>query len=339
MKYDKLSGHYQSLCELEDEIIRGYEESVALEKNISKNELIKVCDKHLNKIQPILDENDSFRLHLWYYFLALRRESILNNYNAIIRFSNRAISYFSGKGFISDQFIGAFYYNQLNALIKIRNFQDAKALASKCINIFEEGSVRWYNAYDYYFIFSLYSRNYRKAIQIREKVVNSKEFKNQYINRQETWHLFDAFLFYLSKSKKINISNNSTLSTFRVKKFLNEVPVFSMDKSGRNIPILIIQILIQIQQKKHDQLTDKIEAIEKYTTRYLRKDNNYRSNCFIKMLMQIPKQQFHPVAVKRHTKTLYSKLKAMPLEKANQPFEIEIIPYEDLWEMALESIG
>lgn len=338
-QYDKESDHYGKLCNLEDDIIKGYEESVVLEKLVTKNELVEICNKYLNKIEPFLESKDSFRLHLWYYFLALRRDNILNNYEDIITNSLKAINYFSKKGFISDQFIGAFYYNQLNASIKIRKFDDAKSLVSKCVQIFEEGSVRWYNAHDYFFIFSLYSRNYRKSIQIREKVVNSKSFKNQYLNRQETWHLFDAFLFYLTKARKINISNTSSLANFRVKKFLNEVPIFSMEKSGRNIPILIIQILIQIQQKKYDQLTDKIEAIEKYATRYLRKDNNYRSNCFIKMLLQIPKQHFHPVAVRRHTKSLLSKLKSMPLEKANQPFEIEIIPYEDLWEMALESIS
>ena len=112
-----------------------------------------------------------------------------------------------------------------------------------------------------------------------------------------------------------------------------------MDKSGQNIPVLIIQILIQIQQKKYDQLTDKIEAVEKYTTRYLRKDNNYRSNCFIKMLLQIPKQNFERARVEKHTKILLEKLRSMPLERAKQAFEIEIIPYEDLWEMALESIA
>lgn len=339
LKYDSLSKHYSLLSTIEDEIIRGYEESIASIKILSRDQLVALCDNHLKSIEPYLEKHDSYKLHLWYYFLALRKANIKNDYEEIIKHSNNAIKFFSTKAFISDQFVGAFYYNQLDALIKTRALLRARNLVAKCIAIFEEGSVRWYNTYDYYFIFSMYSRNYKKSFHIRETVVNSNSFKNQYLNRQETWHLYDAYLFYLSKCKKLTINGSSTLSLFRVKKFLNEVPVFSMDKSGRNIPILIIQIMIQIHQKKYDQLSDKIEAIEKYTTRYLRKDNNYRSNCFIRMLLQVPKQQFHRVAIERHTKSLLAKLKAMPLDKAKQPFEIEIIPYEDLWEMALESIG
>jgi hypothetical protein len=56
------------------------------------------------------------------------------------------------------------------------------------------------------------------------------------------------------------------------------------------------------------------------------------------MLLQIPKQNFDRTAVEKNTSKLLDKLKAVLLEKANQTFEIEIIPYEDLWEMALESL-
>ncbi|MBK8502551.1 MAG: hypothetical protein IPL46_10235 [Saprospiraceae bacterium] len=237
------------------------------------------------------------------------------------------------------QFLGSFYYNRLMALIQLKRYSEGQVEANRCISVFEENSVRWYTAHHFYFLFLMHTQKFVQANLIRDRVIFSKEFGQQYQNREETWYLLGAYLYYLILNGYLSISKNSPLLDFRIKKFLNELPVFSMDKSGYNIPILIIQILIQIREKEYDDLTSKIEAIEKYTSRYLRKDNNYRSNCFIKMLLQIPKQNYDREAVIKHTKNLLERLRAMPLQKAKQPFEIEIIPYEDLWEMALGSIG
>ena len=54
---------------------------------------------------------------------------------------------------------------------------------------------------------------------------------------------------------------------------------------------------------------------------------------------QIPNANFHKVAVQRKAQKYYDKLMANPLEIAKQTYEIEIIPYEDLWEFALDSLG
>ena len=83
---------------------------------------------------------------------------------------------------------------------------------------------------------------------------------------------------------------------------------------------------------------DRFEAIQKYCSRFLRKDDNLRSNCFINMLLQIPKANFHRGCVERKVVKYYETLLATPLDVANQAHEIEIIPYEDLWEFILESL-
>ena len=125
---------------------------------------------------------------------------------------------------------------------------------------------------------------------------------------------------------------------FSVNKFLNDTPIFSKDKRGLNIPILIAQILFLIHQKKYDKVIDRIDAIERYCTRYLRKDDTFRSNCFIKMLLQIPVSGFHKNGLERRASRYYKELLSNPIEVSNQSHDVEIIPYEDLWELALNSL-
>ena len=126
---------------------------------------------------------------------------------------------------------------------------------------------------------------------------------------------------------------------FRLGKFMNEVPSYSQDKRGANISILVIQILFTIVQKNYNKSIDRIEAIEKYTSRHLKQDDNFRSNCFIKMLMEIPKESFKKEAVAQKADRYRRKLAEMPLAKANQAFHIEVIPYEHLWEMVINLLG
>ena len=75
-----------------------------------------------------------------------------------------------------------------------------------------------------------------------------------------------------------------------------------------------------------------------YCHRYLKKDDTFRSNCFIKMLLTLPRSNFNRIAVERNAKKFFDRLKSVPLEKANQAEDLEIIPYDDLWEMVLDML-
>ena len=142
-------------------------------------------------------------------------------------------------------------------------------------------------------------------------------------------------MYFLIYIKKIRVVEKKR---FRMGKFLNSVPIYSKDKRGLNIPILIIQLLFMIVKKDYDQSLERFDAIQKYCSRYIKKGDNLRSNCFINMLLQIPKASFHKAGVIRKAQKYYDQLLATPLEVSGQAHEIEIIPYEDLWGFILESL-
>jgi len=144
------------------------------------------------------------------------------------------------------------------------------------------------------------------------------------------------FLVYINKITPIR--EDKRFNKFRMGKFLNSVPTFSKDKRGLNIPILVIQIVFFIVRKDFDKAVNRIESIEKYCSRYLKKGDNFRSNCFIKMLLQIPISGFHKAGTERRAKKYFDQLKGVSLEIANQANEVEVIPYEDMWGIIIESL-
>ena len=56
------------------------------------------------------------------------------------------------------------------------------------------------------------------------------------------------------------------------------------------------------------------------------------------MFLKIPESNYNRIALERNTKDLFKKLKTKPLEVASKPIEMEIIPFEMLWKMVLESL-
>jgi len=182
-----------------------------------------------------------------------------------------------------------------------------------------------------------HTQNYQEAYEVFQEVYTHRQFKKVLGEANlETWEIFRAYLHLLKDLEIINIPDTDTyFKKFRIQKFINEVPVFSKDKQGANIAILVIQIVFSIQQKKYDQMIDRSDAIAKYASRHLKKDDNFRSNVFIKMLLEIPKASFHQAAVERKVGKYLKRLSEVPLEVASQTHSIEVIPYEDLWPMVI----
>jgi len=86
-------------------------------------------------------------------------------------------------------------------------------------------------------------------------------------------------------------------------------------------------------------LRSRFIALQRYSAKYLRKSHTFRSNCFIKMLLEIPKQGFNRKAIDRHVAKYLNRLESHEQHLGYFSRQLEIIPYEKLWEFALRSIS
>ena len=125
------------------------------------------------------------------------------------------------------------------------------------------------------------------------------------------------------------------LPDFKLGKFLNTTPVFSKDKMGINVSILLMHIAYLLQRKDFNAIIDRTDSLNQYAYRYLRNDDSFRSNCMIKMVIQMTKADFNKVRTERYTIDLRKKLSSVNLSGSGENIEIEIIPFEILWEIML----
>lgn len=80
-------------------------------------------------------------------------------------------------------------------------------------------------------------------------------------------------------------------------------------------------------------------ALDKYADRNLKEgDDSFRSYCFIKSLLEIKKAGFQRAASEEAAAEWLRRMSTQPFMLADQPHEVETIPYEHLWGMAMEAI-
>lgn len=186
----------------------------------------------------------------------------------------------------------------------------------------------------------MYKRNYQATWEVFKKATSHAKFNHLATGEQEAWKVFEAYIQLLIVAGKITLPEKELKKTdFKPSRFLNEIPGFSKDKRGMNIPILIVHAMFLLYLQRYDEAWDRMLALDKYAGRHLNEgDDAFRSFCFIKALLQIKNADFKKATAEIAAAEWLQKMATKPVQYADAPHEIEAIPYEHLWEMAMEAL-
>ncbi|MFZ2897177.1 MAG: hypothetical protein WA004_01060 [Saprospiraceae bacterium] len=305
----------------------------------SKPEMVKTAIKYASEVEQYLKKFRTYRLILNGYRVLAMRHQIENDYENTILVSKKALEVIENDPTLNTQTaLLIFYFNILQSCIQLRRFEEGEQAAQKCMKLVPEGYSNWYFVLELHLMLAFHTNKFQKAYEVLRTALQHPGHKKLPESVREQWAIYKAYVQYFISIGKINSQGREQVQSFRIGKFLNEVPTFSKDKRGVNISIIIIQILFLLYKREFGQVIDRVEALNMYRHRYLRRDDTFRSNCFIQMLLQLPAANFNRIAAVRRAQKFMDQLKEVPIEAARQSGEIEIIPYETLWRFALQSI-
>ena len=307
-------------------------------KSYQIDESLISIEKELKLHLKLIDTIDNYQIRFYSYNAAYYLNLLKGDSKEQIKLIEKAIIYFKKKEQFKSTAIFSFTQKKALHLLLYGNTNDSRKLLFECISIAPKNNILVTNIpYGYIFTTYVLDERYADAVKIMNKVLRHKDFKIISNAFREPWYLKEAFIHFLIRTGKINPQDfpDIKLRMFRLNRFLNEVPVYSKDKKGINITINIIQILFLLSDKKYDTVIDKLNSLKQYNHRYLRKSQYIRSNCFIKMLLTIPVGHFNKKLVQTRADKYYQKLLLNPMDYSEQSLNIEIIPYERLWEEVL----
>jgi glucan-binding YG repeat protein len=179
----------------------------------------------------------------------------------------------------------------------------------------------------------LHASQYDQAYDVFREVDESNILKKTPQSIREEWRIANGYFYFLVEAGRLDV--DEIQGKFRLKKFLNDVPGFAKDKRSTNVPVLVLQVLFFIVRQDFDSSAERLRAVDRYNSRYLLKDNTFRSNCFVKMLLCALDAGFNKIATQRKAKKYLKRLAEMPITQVKQNYETEYIPYEKLWEIVI----
>ena len=306
--------------------------------------MAKICNNresfnatHINEFKKVVEEITPYlqlrlpNLDRLIYTIIVSRYAIVSDYENILKYCDKALSNFPEDHPKIKTLRFSFIHKKIPALVATGQLDEAKELAKEACQLALAGKSNWHIALIKRAVVCFHAGDFQEAYELLKAYKQQPSEEEELI---EFWKIIEGYIYFLIKQGKIKPYDNER---FYLGKFLNEVPIFSKDKAGHNINIIIIQILVRMQRQQFSPIIDRIESLQAYVRSYTRNPETKRANLFIRMIVKMETAHFHRSGTELRTKKLLSKLDDTPLS-LGQNLAIEIIPYPVLWEEILSML-
>ena len=258
-------------------------------------------------------------------------------YRRALKSAEEGIKTLEGCRGVNRTSFGLLALTKIDCTIKIRDFDQGLEQINAAHEWVPEGTINYLKIFEYAIRLGLITGNYEYSyLSLAE--VQRKGLKHLLTpQHQEFWSVMEAYVHMLIIAGRIRTRPEwPQLKKFRLGKFLNEVPVNVRNKKGTNIQILVLQAVIYIIQGKFDQMIDRTGALSSYCNRYLRNDANLRNNGFFKLLTLLTKTNFCRGPAEERSRETLAKMRAR--SEQGELNDLELVPYETLWEVLLDHL-
>jgi tetratricopeptide (TPR) repeat protein len=273
-----------------------------------------------------------------YYHLKSVHYHLLGDHEEAYMVLIRLIDYLKSRKFQTTYSLSGIQVFLIFICRVLKRFDEARIIADQVVAIAPVGSLNWFSMYQAIFLTDMADKQYKVALSNFIMIISSKFYSYKLsADDKEIWHILGAYLFIAYKLT--GQPHPEGLPTYRSSKFLSDVSKYSHDKNGLNASAMIAHlILLHIEDlegtSKRGGVVDRLEALDKYRQRHLPETIAPRSSLFIEILCKTAEYNFNPKlltdnAIEREI----SRLRKMSNNDVAQPFELEIIPYDNLLDL------
>ncbi len=340
--YDQYSKQFQNVLDAE---IRSEELYQRVIMNYNKpmtkaTDLEERIDTYCDALVGLSEIYDSPIVIYNMYLVWAYRYEMLRDFDAMLEVCNKAEKYIEDNPtFYQDDKLATFQLKKMSAYLHSRDWKNGKVNAEKCLQSFPKGSTTWFTFMEYYLILAIHTDNHINALAIYNEAANNSKFKKLNARIREKWKIYDIFLNYIIESQ--GDANPVLLSqrrkNFRVSRFINDPVLYPKDQRIFTILSVVAQMLFLLEKKGYNNAAERIDRLKSYANRQLKKDEYFRTIQFIRLLQQLVKADFQIENLSNVDK-YYNRLIEKPFFYRGLISELEVIPYEKLWNMILSRL-
>jgi hypothetical protein len=308
-----------------------YDTMVMINKSMSSSE--KIIENIPGKISAI-DKNarmyNSSRLDLLARKLEIAYNSIQHDYKANLKICNYIEKKYIGSN-ISDIKVdlnyGEITFLKIFCLYALNNIKEGIQYSTEKINLFKEGSDDWFAFKEYQFLILLKGEKVHQATKVFRSVRTNKNYSDLDKNKKERWMIYRAYILFINDTKLVKWG-------FDLEEFLHSKTRYPKKRMGYTIATLIIQYMFFLRNGDIKMTREILEQLKPLSSVHLDKRHNYRNSIFIRMLELVDEKDFEHEVIHEKGQTYLQKLISTQIPPDFKQ-ELEIIPFERLWEYIL----
>lgn len=301
-------------------------------------EIADVAEEQANIVLEVVTKHpDFFHIQGTYFDIITWVYYLRGEFEQAVTYAKAGEDYLLRMQLGSGSRLFAFRIMQLQSFGFLNDVESGERIIERIEKDLKPYTVNWLQLQEERIFFYLRLYRYEDAFQVAKAVDRKQVQKILSQKLRQMWELIDALMHLLhlcGQTSEVDKNNR-----FRLNRFLNSMPTFSKEKRGMNVQVLVLHTMLLIVLKRYDEAIDRVEALEKYCSRYLSNNDQLRSNCFIKMLTSIVKGNFHQAAATRYAKPYLKRLQETKPDILDQVDHTEIVLYEDLWDIILQHLG
>jgi hypothetical protein len=282
-----------------------------------------------SRFQTYNTTQDSIRIQILY-------NQVSGNYFKTLEVCDIAERYFKEHDHLTPVTrYGELEMHRLESYLYLRDYEHGSQSALKCASYFPVGRNNWFTYMEYYFLLAMHTLRFERAIQIYTEVTSHPRFTLQRDALRERWRVFQICLNYANRATRAPGQQQVEID---VDHLLQTVPIYTKDKQGYNVPILVMHILLLLERGDLDAITQRMEALKTYRSRYLRAKTNKHSALFFKLLMIMEANSFNYEEISKKGAKYYEQLRTLPSAYTEVHEGVQILSYAWLWERVLERL-
>ncbi|MGI4884204.1 MAG: hypothetical protein ACRYFR_04520 [Janthinobacterium lividum] len=298
-----------------------------------RRELLPVMPAYLVKLEELHRKAKSVDTGNYVYQTRLAQQELMGNYAEIIKITAEAARQLKAGKLNPHRFDLRFnHFMSVYAHLLSRQAEKGLKLAAVYDKDFHPSSANWFYFQEHYLLLALHAGDYVQAQQVLQTATGNASFGKQRAAAQQRWELFRAYVDFVQPPARPTPVRRQQMEQWAL-----TIPEYSRDKRGHNVAILVMQVMYFLRQRDLDAVLLRADRLRKYQQRHLREAANLRTRLFLRLLLLIVEQEFDPARSARQAATLLKQLEDAP--PPGEAFaEVEIIPYETLWQLALQEL-
>lgn len=331
-KVVKTLARAQQILALEEEAEQLYTDTqLALSGTVAtRRSVLGLLPERIVHLEGVHRRARSFTTYNIVYRIRLAHEELQGNYQEIIRVTSAASRRLREGKLNARRFDIRFnHFMSIYAYLRSRQPVQGLRLAEEYNRDFHPSSSNWFYFQEHHVLLALHAEQYERAQQLLVVITKNPSYLIQREAALQRWDLYKSYIDFVLPPQRVTTARQRQMA-----QWVLQLPEYSRDKRGHNVAILVLQLLHFLRERNLEEVLLRLERLRKYQQRHLYEPATLRSRLFLRLLQLIVERNFDAAQAAERGAPLLQQLRDTP--PPGEAFaEVEIIPYEHLWELVL----